>query len=100
MGKIKKAILFFLLSLVIVMIFNFIDHGSIFPEKPSDDLNHTNCPRLLKDAFVEKTRKNNDHFDENAINNFAKSVCDCAKSKSNMALNDAVSYCINNKVEK
>ncbi|WP_101774962.1 hypothetical protein [Pasteurella oralis] len=86
------------IALVVGMIFNFISHGSIFPEKPKglNELTANTCEIHFKDAFIEMAKRKGDKVDYAQLDAFSKKICNCArlKSKSNSQLRGAISQCI------
>ncbi|HED4451847.1 hypothetical protein ACFGZ3_03455 [Pasteurella multocida] len=86
------------IALVVGMIFNLINHGSIFPEKPRglSELTANTCEMHFKDAYIEMAKQKGDKIDYAQLDAFSKKVCNCArsKSKSNSQLRDAISQCI------
>ena len=95
MNKIKKFLSFFVVCLLVGSVFNFFDHGSIFPSKPRGNINQTNCESELRQAFIKKAAENKQQFDVPALENYVKNVCNCARTESKLGLSEAVSYCIN-----
>ena len=89
--------IFSLLGLVFIvsLVFNFSDHGSIFPNKPSTNIDHKNCESELRLAFIKKAAENKQQFDVSALENYVRNICNCARTESKLGLSEAVSYCIN-----
>ena len=95
MDKFKKFLSFFGFCLLVGAVFNFFDHGSIFPSKPSTNINHKNCESELRQAFIKKAAENKQQFDVPALENYVRNVCNCARAEPKLGLSEAVSYCIN-----
>ena len=95
MDKLKKFLSFFLFSMLVVAVFNFFDHGSVFPSKPSVSINQSSCESELSQAFIKKEAENKQQFDIPALENYVQKVCNCARTESKLGLSEAVSYCIN-----
>ena len=81
--------------MLVVAAFNFFDHGSIFPSKPSTNINHKNCESELRQAFIKKAAENKQQFDVPVLENYVRNVCNCARAEPKLGLSEAVSYCIN-----
>ncbi|HDR0673421.1 TPA: hypothetical protein QBZ85_001090 [Pasteurella multocida] len=98
MKKLKSFLSLLGIALIVGMIFNFISHGSIFPEKPKglNELTTNTCEMHFKDAYIEMAKQKGDKIDYAQLDAFSKKVCNCAiaKSKSNSQLRDAISQCI------
>lgn len=95
MDKLKKFLSFFGFCLLVGAVFNFFDHGSIFPSKPSTNINHKNCESELRQAFIKKAKEHNDQFSMSVLDGYVKHVCNCARAEPKLGLSEAVSYCIN-----
>ena len=91
----KKILSLLGLVFIVSLVFNFFDHGSIFPSKPSTNINHKNCESELRLAFIKKAAENKQQFDVAVLENYVQKVCNCARTESKLGLSEAVSYCIN-----
>lgn len=81
--------------MLVVAVFNFFDHGSIFPSKPSVSINQSSCESELRQAFIKKAKEHNDQFSMSVLDGYVKHVCNCARAEPKLGLSEAVSYCIN-----
>ena len=93
--NIKKILSLLGMAVFISALFNFFDHGSIFPRKPTSNLDFVNCQKLIKEAFIEKAKQNNDTFNKDGLDEYIKEVCDCARYNKKLGFNRAVNYCVN-----
>lgn len=91
----KKILSLLGLVFIVSLAFNFFDHGSIFPSKPSANINHKNCESELRQAFIKKAAENKQQFDVLVLENYVRNVCNCARAEPKLGLSEAVSYCIN-----
>lgn len=78
----KSILSLLVLALVIGSVFNFLDHGSIFPRQPSatTQFSRANCEVEIKRSFVEKAKKDNLSIDYAKLDYSIKQVCNCARN--------------------
>ena len=97
--KIKHALSFISVFLVIGLIFSVCGYASSFPSNRIANQNRfefSHCESVIKKSFIEISNKRKEPFDKERLNVVVKKVCDCVRERreKEKQFKKAVSQCI------